>query len=126
MYPYAEYDDAAVEMAKKAANIFARRTLRKGDSGSDVEELQLKLRDIYPNYKLEIDGVFGGATESVVRCFQGDHGLTPDGIVGVKTWSKLDEMPEKPDEESPALSIEERLARLELAVFGQEGGESNV
>lgn len=127
LYPYAEYDAAAVEMAKKAANIFARRTLRKGDSGSDVEELQLKLRDIYPNYKLEADGIFGGATESVVRCFQGDHGLTPDGIVGAKTWSKLDEMPEKPDEEAPVtMSVEERLARLERAVFGQEGGESNV
>ena len=47
LVPYAEYDAAAVER-QKGCKHFCTATLRKGDSGSDVEELQLKLRDIYP------------------------------------------------------------------------------
>jgi peptidoglycan hydrolase-like protein with peptidoglycan-binding domain len=36
------------------------------------------------------DGVFGGGTEAVVRAFQREHQMVPDGIVGPKTWTALD------------------------------------
>lgn len=63
------------------------KTLRKGTSGKDVEELQslLNKRD----YKIENDGIFGKATERAVRSFQKANGLSADGIVGQCTWEKL-------------------------------------
>jgi hypothetical protein len=67
-----------------AADGRKRPTLRRGDSGKFVEELQRKLK--LPNG----DGNFGPKTEAAVRAFQRDRGLTPDGIVGPKCWAALD------------------------------------
>jgi len=36
-----------------------------------------------------IDGIFGKKTKVAVQAFQLDNGLTADGIVGNKTWTKL-------------------------------------
>lgn len=110
----------------------APRTLRKGNRGTDVEELQRTL-NADPRYPTKVDGIFGADTAASVRAFQADHGLKADGVVGPDTWAKLDEVeqdedgtdkPEAPAEPTPALTIEERIARLELAVFGA-GGESD-
>lgn len=105
------------------------RTLRKGDRGQDVERLQQQLNSD-PRYNTKVDGIFGADTESSVRAFQADHGLTADGIVGAKTWAELDKVELDEDDtakEEPIelLTVEERLARLEAAVFGQEGGAAN-
>ena len=35
------------------------------------------------------DGIFGRNTEIAVRAFQESHGLTPDGIIGRKTWAAI-------------------------------------
>lgn len=35
------------------------------------------------------DGIYGNATKLAVVTFQRKYGLTPDGIIGKKTWSKL-------------------------------------
>jgi hypothetical protein len=57
-------------------------TIRIGDRGSDVSEVQAKLG-------LEPDGRFGAATQDAVEQFQADHDLVPDGVVGPKTWEAL-------------------------------------
>jgi peptidoglycan hydrolase-like protein with peptidoglycan-binding domain len=61
-----------------------RPTLRRGDTGEFVTQLQRLLG---------MDGnvdVFGPKTESAMREFQRSHGLVPDGIVGPKSWAALD------------------------------------
>ena len=57
-------------------------TLKKGSRGDDVLTLQHALH-------LVEDGIFGTLTEEAVKDYQRANGLTPDGIVGPKTWAKL-------------------------------------
>lgn len=57
-------------------------TIKLGSRGNDVITLQKKLN-------LQADGIFGPLTDEAVREFQSANGLTVDGIVGTKTWSKL-------------------------------------
>lgn len=57
-------------------------TLKLGSRGSDVVTLQKKLN-------LQADGIFGPLTEEAVKEFQKANGLSVDGIVGAKTWAKL-------------------------------------
>ncbi|UYY76639.1 N-acetylmuramoyl-L-alanine amidase [Sphingomonas sp. R1] len=61
-----------------------RPTLRRGMRGDTVRDLQKALG-------LELDGIFGGATEAAVRAWQRRHGLVPDGIVGPRAWEVLDQ-----------------------------------
>jgi len=58
-------------------------TLRIGDKGSDVSEVQAKLG------MLEPDGVFGSTMLQAVEAFQASKDLKPDGIVGPKTFHAL-------------------------------------
>lgn len=65
-------------------------TLRKGDNGSAVKELQnLLMKHGYslPNYGA--DGDFGNETFETVKAFQAVNGLVVDGVVGAKTWAAL-------------------------------------
>jgi hypothetical protein len=58
-------------------------TLRIGDKGSDVAEVQERLG------MLEPDGVFGSTMLQAVEAFQAAHQLNPDGVVGPKTFKAL-------------------------------------
>jgi metacaspase-1 len=68
-----------------------RPTLRQGDRGEAVKELQILLRE--QGYSLVADGSFGPFTPSVVRQFQQSCGLVADGIVGPATWNALEAQP---------------------------------
>ena len=72
-------------------------TLRRGDEGAAVKELQTILNADSRYGGLEVDGVYGRATMASVRAFQGDHGLTPDGICGPLTWAKLQQREDDDD-----------------------------
>lgn len=72
---------------KEYSGTFPSKTLRKGDKGTQVKYLQ-KFLNWYGNYKLEIDGSFGSATEKAVKAFQKATGLKIDGIFGTKSLSK--------------------------------------
>jgi len=63
-------------------------TIRRGDKGADVMELQ-RLLNKHMGDIVRVDGVFGDKTLQAVMEFQREHGLVADGIVGERTWSKL-------------------------------------
>lgn len=60
-----------------------RPTLRRGDTGDLVKEVQLILG-------IAATGTYDAATEAAVRKFQSDAGMVPDGIVGPRTWALID------------------------------------
>lgn len=67
------------------------QTLRKGSRGDEVVRWQQYLRgqDFDPVFhQVEADGAFGETTEKATKAFQQHHGMTPDGIVGNRTWGK--------------------------------------
>lgn len=61
--------------------------VRLGDSGTGVEQIQTALKA--HGYNIGVDGKFGSVTDKAVRDFQKKNGLKVDGIVGPKTWAKL-------------------------------------
>jgi len=63
-------------------------TISKGSTGDAVRRAQRGVRRT-PNLAIVVDGVFGGATETAIKEFQGGAGLTVDGIVGPATWNAL-------------------------------------
>lgn len=67
---------------------FGSRTLRPGNVGSDVKELQVKLTQwgYFPGHP---DGIYGGSTKEAIRKFQKDQRLKVDGIAGWETIKRL-------------------------------------
>jgi len=69
------------------------KTLREGDTGSDVEALQRKL--VERGYPVGVDGDFSANTSAAVRAFQSQNldsngaPLVFDGTVGPLTWWSL-------------------------------------
>jgi hypothetical protein len=64
--------------------------LRQGDRGQLINELISNLTCL--NYYSGVnDGIFGSGTETGVRNFQRDHGLTLDGIAGPQTRNLLNQ-----------------------------------
>lgn len=61
--------------------------LKTNSRGEQVKTLQRLLVGF--GYDLKVDGAFGTITDRHVRSFQRKYGLSADGIVGEKTWSKL-------------------------------------
>lgn len=82
------YTDAEIEHARGRELV---RKLQKGCSGNDVKLLQEKLNEL--GFKCgNADGIFGAKTETAVKAFQSAYGLKVDGIVGVQTRDKLNEL----------------------------------
>ena len=67
--------------------------LRPGASGTAVRNMQLKLNSVNPVYTAinyqTVDGRYGNNMTNAVRRFQGQFGLTTDGVIGPATWSKI-------------------------------------
>lgn len=66
------------------------RVLSRGCNGDDVGNLQAVFNSRFPLYsKIVCDGIFGAATETVVREFQKRSLLTVDGVCGKRTFAAL-------------------------------------
>lgn len=55
-----------------------------GSRGSEVRNIQSRLKS-WGYYKGSVDGIYGTKTRAAVISFQKKHGITADGICGVKT-----------------------------------------
>jgi N-acetylmuramoyl-L-alanine amidase len=71
-----------------AADAFSKRIVKRGATGSDVREMQYRLKHL-GYYTGPVDGVFGNRTYNALRHFQYRFGLRVDGVLGPKTKVKL-------------------------------------
>lgn len=92
-------DDMYINMAEEVSGVpesYPGFALRVGSVGSDVLKIQEQLNRISDNYplipKLTPDGVFGEATQDAVKTFQSIFGLTQDGVVGSRTWYRIQDI----------------------------------
>jgi N-acetylmuramoyl-L-alanine amidase len=73
------------------------RTLRRGDRGREVVDLQTRLQALgFDLGNRGIDGVFREGTELAVKAFQQSLGLLADGLVGPITWREIVEAGYRP------------------------------
>lgn len=85
-------DEKYVETTVKKGNtcMVELRTLRKGDTGTNVRSMQeLLLAKGYSVGTCGADGDIGPDTEKAVKNFQTDNKLEVDGICGKNTWTEL-------------------------------------
>lgn len=83
--------DVPIENITPAAPL---RPLREGDSGNNVELMQIRLNRISTNFPgipkiYPVDGFFDKNTTDAVKKFQEVFNLTPDGIIGSSTWNSI-------------------------------------
>lgn len=64
------------------------RYLKYGSRGTDVGTLQ-KALNMIQNAGLKVDNIFGSKTQSALKKFQGNVGVSKDGILGPKTKAKF-------------------------------------
>ena len=83
------YAEAAAKGGAAAATAqpAAQTSLRSGSAGEEVVRLQNALRAL--GYQITADGKYGSATVAAVTAFQRVEGLTPDGVAGQETLSRL-------------------------------------
>lgn len=89
-YAVPKYAESNEEVPSQKEISITLNELQKGSKGKQVKTLQCIL--VGYGYEIgtdPIDGDFGAKTEAGVRKYQENNGLTIDGIVGVKTWTRL-------------------------------------
>jgi len=101
------------------------KTIRKGDKGDEVKQLQEYLKQL-----ICIDGNFDDATHNTVIQFQTKMDLVADGIVGTKTWNALEKevaklkQPKSEIQYDAGLEGKDLLSKELLDLFGHAGHES--
>jgi Putative peptidoglycan binding domain len=89
--------------------------LKEGSKGAEVSKLQEDLKKL--NFYLGIvDGNFGAKTKEAVINFQKSQQLVADGIVGEKTWSKLNAAINDPRFDFQVTNIQEFIQNNKIKV----------
>lgn len=89
----------------------AQSTVRRGDEGRDVRQLQELLKARGAN--VTVDGKFGATTETAVKEIQRSASLVADGVAGPTTWRVL----------APTSAPLSSERKLELASPRMEGND---
>jgi peptidoglycan hydrolase-like protein with peptidoglycan-binding domain len=100
----------------------AEPVLKKGSTGQAVRDFQQGLKDLGYDPGA-VDGKFGAKTEAAVKAFQGDRGITADGVVGPITWLNLDEADQsEPILKSGSRGLPVRRAQKRMSLAGYDTG----
>ncbi len=116
-----------VKEIKEAPKVEARQKHRGkydvGDRGSEVTELQRKLKRL-GYLDGEADGIYGQQTASAVKLFQKEEKLTANGVVDEKTLSHLNEVYANETDELSLGSKGRKVVRLQnrLLLHGYDPG----
>ncbi|MBP3657441.1 MAG: peptidoglycan-binding protein [Clostridia bacterium] len=90
-------------------------SLREGDGGAAVTELQTMLKQLKYYYG-DITGHFGSLTRKAVRAFQDAEGLTVDGVAGPATINRLRTLtggsPKEDDDDGATVKTENSYGRI--------------
>ncbi len=81
------------DLGGEAPMLYPGTQLSHGSRGNSVSVLQTYLAAIareFPNIPaIPVTGYFGDETRNAVRIFQSENNLTPDGVVGPRTWDAI-------------------------------------
>ncbi|NMG23068.1 peptidoglycan-binding domain-containing protein [Brasilonema bromeliae] len=91
--------------------------LKEGSKGAEVTKLQEGLKKLN-FYSGVVDGIFGAKTKEAVINFQKSQQLVADGIVGEKTWSKLNAalQPSDPRSNFRVINVQEFISSNRIKV----------
>lgn len=88
IYDRQGFSDPVEQPGDSSLDVQVLPVLKKGSEGEYVRNWQIFLN--LNGYSCGFaDGIFGPKTDVAVRKWQKDHGLTPDGVIGPKTWASL-------------------------------------
>ncbi|WP_246096108.1 cell wall hydrolase [Paenibacillus sinopodophylli] len=76
------------QLPAEAAHAAEPATLKVGNSGADVPDLQYRLKTI-GYFNTDVTTYFGTTTLDSLKRFQKEYGLAVDGIAGARTWEAL-------------------------------------
>ncbi|GAA4275788.1 N-acetylmuramidase domain-containing protein [Aquimarina mytili] len=91
------------------------KTIRYRSRGADVHYLEEILTKL--GYSVYVSNYFGRDSDRAVKDFQAKNGLVVDGIVGLKTWSKLIEA-----ERNLTAYNDKFLSELDIKDFAKDFG----
>lgn len=125
--------DQAPEVSKQGDELSRSydwsRTLKKGTSGREVMELQIRIAgwasDTESKTFIAVDGKFGTGTENALKRFQRAYDLAADGIAGPKTFSVLNNL-EDADGSTAHFSWSEFYCKDGSVFSGGKIGDSRV
>lgn len=81
---------APLSQAATPSHMLPQNVLKLGMRGEAVLRLQEALDVLGFSVAMQLDGIFGDSTEDMVKAFQANYGINPDGIVGQDTHEALD------------------------------------
>lgn len=91
---------------------------RYGSTGTEVTNIQTRLKS-WGYYSGSVDGIYGSGTVEAVKSFQRKNGLTPDGIAGPATLTKIG----LPTNQTSTTSSNDTTL-LAMVINGEARGES--
>ncbi|TCJ93393.1 UNVERIFIED_ORG: peptidoglycan hydrolase-like protein with peptidoglycan-binding domain [Anoxybacillus amylolyticus] len=95
------------------------QTLREGDRGQAVKDLQAKLQRLGYNVGA-VDGIYGKQTAEAVKSFQKAHGLTADGLAGKSTYHAIEQAIQQKNYYNQKTIIQNKYKALENKVHSKD------
>lgn len=98
--------------------------IKEGMSGTDVESLQRKLKEL--GYMKKVTGYYGTETIEAVIQFQGRNGLSVDGLAGEKTFAMIYSPEAKPSADTVQAARRKANINTMIAVAKEQLGDKYI